>query len=92
MLISNRIIKIQVRGEILSPKIRKPTNIDPNAPIPVQMGYAMLSGKVFVALASSTKLIIMPIIVKIVKLSFVKPWLNFIIEAQTTSNNPATIK
>lgn len=85
-------INTQVIGEIWSLNKTTPTMIDPTAPIPVQIGYEMLSGKCLIAKAKNPKLKTMPTTVLIENTKLVNPLLNFMVVDQHTSNNPAIIK
>lgn len=75
-----------------SPMKKIPATKAPTAPIPVQMVYAVPSGKLFIEKDKSAKLAITVTNVMTVGTNRVNPSDCFIEKAHTTSNSPAMIK
>ena len=75
-----------------SPMKKIPAAKAPTAPMPVQMVYAVPSGKFFIENESSAKLAMTVMNVITVGTNRVNPSDCFIENAHTTSNRPATIK
>lgn len=79
-------------ADICSPKMITPAIVVPTIPIPVQMAYAVLSGRCFSAIARKTKLAAMPATVMTDGQNCVKLWDIFRPTAQVTSKMPAINK
>lgn len=82
-----------IRNSVAGSSMKKiPAENAPTAPMPVQMVYAVPSGKFFIENESSAKLAITVMNVITVGTNRVNPSDCFIEKAQTTSNRPAMIK
>ena len=89
-------IKVQIKNILQkvagSLKQKMPIITVPTAPIPVQTAYAVPIGKVWVALLSSTKLIVMHTKNATLHLIFEKLFDNLRQVVKPTSKSPAMIK